>query len=84
MKTNIVPVQFWPHTADVFVLIPSGFQPPPFYNWKLCDSNERTFSTGSVQMTEQAWQNWPADLGIAGDQEYQLNAICSQLNLTRA
>ena len=39
---------------------------------------------GNVNMTEAQWQNWGANLGPQGDDEYQLDAISANLGLTRA
>ena len=39
---------------------------------------------GNVDMTETQWQNWGANLGPQGDDEYQLDCISANLGLTRA
>ena len=39
---------------------------------------------GNVSMTEAQWQNWAANLGPQGDDEYQLDCIAANLGLTRA
>ena len=39
---------------------------------------------GNVNMTETQWQNWGANLGPQGDDEYQLDCISANLGLTRA
>ena len=39
---------------------------------------------GNVNMTEQQWNDWAAGLGPQGDDEYQLDAISSNLGLKRA
>ena len=38
---------------------------------------------GNVNMKEEQWQAWPADLGVDGDNEYQLDSIAANLGLTR-
>ena len=38
---------------------------------------------GNVNMTEQQWQAWAANLGPEGDNEYQLDCIAANLGLTR-
>lgn len=38
---------------------------------------------GNVNMTMEQWQSWPADLGVEGDNNYQLDCISANLGLTR-
>ena len=38
---------------------------------------------GNVNMTEEQWQAWAANLGPEGDNEYQLDCIAANLGLTR-
>jgi hypothetical protein len=46
--------------------------------------NVTVMKNGNVNMTEAQWQNWGANLGPQGDDEYQLDAIAANLGLTRA
>ena len=39
---------------------------------------------GNVNMTEKQWADWQANLGVVGDEEYQLTCIAANLGLTRA
>lgn len=83
MKTKIVPVEFWPEQADTLVIQNGILQPPPWYTYTLTNATGKIFKQDRVQMSDAQWNAWPAGLGPDGDTEYQLNAICSQLNLTR-
>lgn len=83
LTTPIVPVQVYPETADLLVLQPGQFGPPPWYLWTLTNSSGKRLAFATVQMNENAWNAWPAGLGPDGDANYQLDAICKQLNLTR-
>jgi hypothetical protein len=80
--TKIVPVQFWPNQADTLELVPGELGPPPFYSYLLKNSaNGAIYKRDVIRMTQDNWAAWPAN---ADDTEYQLNAITSQLGLTRA
>lgn len=63
----------------------SGTMGEPDYVSATPDSEEVVvLKDGNVNMTTAQWQNWPADLGTDGDDEYQLTAIAANLGLTRA
>jgi hypothetical protein len=46
-------------------------------------TNVTVLKNGNVNMTETQWQNWGANLGPQGDDEYQLDCISANLGLTR-
>ena len=83
MKTTIVPVQFWPDYADTIVFQNGTLVPPPVYSYTLTNSTGKNFKTAAIQMSQEAWNAWPAGLGPDGDVNYQLDSLCKQLNLTR-
>lgn len=84
MKTKIVPVTFWPETADTLLLQNGLLQPPPVYAYTLTNGSGKVFTQAPVQMTRADWDAWPAGLGPDGDTNYQLDCICRTLGLTRA
>ena len=88
MNTNIVPVAVYPSTANSLYIRSITLGPPPNYYFQLqavdADGNVTVLKDGNVNMTSEQWQAWPADLGVDGDNDYQLTCIAANLNLTRA
>lgn len=90
----IRPVSFGPPPAyyyelqNVVVVPPVAEQIDPTTGEVLIAAQPETqqvtvLKNGNVAMTEDQWDNWAAG-PATGDDEYQLNAITSNLGLTRA
>ena len=88
MNTLITPVAVYPSTANTLYIRAGNLGPPPAYYFQLqsvdADGNVTVLKDGNVNMTEEQWQAWPADLGEDGDTQYQLDCIAANLGLTRA
>ena len=87
MQTNISEVAVYPSTANVLSIRSITLGPPPSYFYQLsnvdADGVVTVLKDGNVNMTEEQWQNWGANLGPQGDDEYQLDCISANLGLTR-
>jgi len=87
MNTSIQPVAVFPGTANTLTIRSITLGPPPSYFYQLENVDAEGVVTvlkdGNVNMTEAQWQNWGANLGPQGDDEYQLNCISANLGLTR-
>ena len=82
------PPSYYYELQNVVVVPPVAEQLDPTTGAVLIAAqDEQTIVTvlknGNVNMTEEQWQNWGANLGPQGDDEYQLDCISANLGLTR-
>ena len=86
MQTAISPVAVYPATANTLYIRSIGLGPPPSYYYELQnvdqDGTVTVLKNGNVSMTENQWDNWQAG-PASGDDDYQLDAISTNLGLTR-
>ena len=88
MQTAISPVSVFPSSANTLYIRAGNLGPPPAYYYQLQnvaeDGTVSVLKDGNVNMTEEQWADWQANLGVVGDEEYQLTCIAANLGLTRA
>ena len=80
LTTLITPVAVFPGEATQLAIRSITLGPPPAYFYQLLAADGTVLKEGNVAMTEAQWNAWPAD---ADDDKVQLDAIASNLGLTR-